>query len=87
MVSVNQRDYLNQADVNGVRNLTLYCSPVQTELHNVMNEFLIWLKPLLDIPIYCSHSVIVYPNDVPAFDEKCYGPKGLSPIHLFGWRE
>jgi hypothetical protein len=87
MDSLNRRDYLNRADVYGVRILKLRGSSVKAEIHSVYKLFLIWLKPNFSNPVDCNHSLFVYPFKIPAFDGMILAKIVLSKFSSFSCRK
>ena len=83
MDSLNWRDYLNRADVHGVRILNIHGSSVKAELHFVYKRFLNWVKPGFSNPMDCRHSLFVCPFKIPAFDGNDTGQNCFVQILIF----
>jgi hypothetical protein len=83
MDSLNRQDYLNRADVYGVRILIVHGCSVNAEIHFVYKRYLIWVKPDFSIPTNCHHCLFVYPFKVPAFDINDSVQNSLIQILIF----
>ena len=87
MDSQNRLDYLNRADVYGVRIFIVHGSSVNAEKHFVYKRYLIWVKRDLPIPMDCHHSLFVYPYKVSVFDMNDSIQNSLIQILIFRLKE